>query len=172
MKDYIIIYIKEMSSEEIKKSMDIAIAKIKKETSFFTFFINLNYYFIFSYFNFLFKSTFIASSLIINFDKTNYLVKKPVQIVVLDNGIKIHNNFVPYENVVIFKYLAGIVNIEILGSVNKDLKFELDSSGNKINISVNCINGMNLVKLIKKNMYYHIRYNKINTEVINYYKNT
>jgi hypothetical protein len=177
-KDYVVIYISEesrkMSSEEIKVFMNTTIQKIKKETSIFTYLINLNYYFIFSYFSFFFKSLFIVNSLIFSNEKVSYLVKKPLNLFVTDKGIKIHNFFIPYEHITIFGYGAGIVDLEILGSIienSETLKVVLEND-KKTKISMNCLNGPKLLNLIKKNMYYHIRYNKINTDVITYYKNT
>ncbi len=159
-----------MSSEEIKKAMHTAIQKIKSETSILTYIINMNYYFLFCYFHFLFVSSFLVNSIIFAFEDTNYLVKKNSFIIVQEKGIKLYNNFIPYENITVFSYKAGIVNLNILGTIDKNLKITLGTD--VLKVSLNCLNGEKLVKLIKKNMYYHIRYNKINTEVISYYKNT
>ena len=169
-KDYIVIYIKEMSTEEIKQAMDLAIEKIKKDTTIFTFIINFNYYLLFSYFSYFFKSTFYVNSMMFIHKDLSYLVQKPLCITVHDNGIQILTNFIPYENISIFGYTAGIVDLDILGSIDSKLKLELNN--NKTRISINCLNGTKLINLIKKNMYYHIRYNKINTEVISFYKST
>jgi hypothetical protein len=175
IKDYIIINItKEMSTEEIKEIVSSAIQKIKKETSYFQFILNLNYFFIFSYFSFLFSKIFVVNSLIITHNDTSYLVKKPLKLIITDHGIKLHNFFIPYENITIFKSNEEFIEINILGSIineNDTLKIILESN-KQTTFSLNCKNGNYLVSLIKKNMYYHIRYNKINTDVMNYYITT
>ncbi len=171
IKDYIIINITtEMSTQEIKRIMDQAIEKIKKETTFLTFILNLNYYFIFSYFSFFFNKVFIGNSLILSHNKLSYLVNKTFKMVVSDNGILIDTVFIPYENITTFCYGAGIITLDILASIENNEKIKVNLEKDKLTtISINCKNGINLVNSIKKNMYYHIRYNKINTDVMNYY---
>jgi hypothetical protein len=175
IKDYIIINISsEMSSDEIKEIVQNAIQKIKKETTIFQFLFNLNYYFIFSYFSFFFNKLFIVNSLIVTHNNVSYLIKKPLNLFVTDHGIKLHTFFIPYENITTFSSNAGIVELNILGSIadaEECLKVVLEND-KQTTFSLNCKNGNYLVSLIKKNMYYHIRYNKINTDVINYYKTT
>jgi hypothetical protein len=170
MKDYVIIHIKEMSQTDIQVIMNNAIQKIKKETSLFTFIVNFNYYLIFSYFSFLFNHTFLINKVIFNFKETSYLIKNNLLLIVTDKGIKIQNNFIPYENITKYGNNDNQFFINIFGIIdfqNEKLKFSL-GNGN-LTIAFDSTNPCKLINLIRKNMNYHIRYNKINTEVISWY---
>ena len=160
-----------MSQTEIQIAINNAIQKIKKETSLFTFIINFNYYLIFSYFSFLFNHTFLINKVIFNFKETNYIIKNNLLLIVTDKGIKIQNNFIPYENITKYGNNGNQIFINIFGIIdfqeNQKLKFSLGNDN--LTIAFDCNNPYKLINLIKKNMNYHIIYNKLNTEVISWY---
>ena len=74
-----------------------------------------------------------------------------------DNGIEIENSFIPYEYIVSFNDESLIVladeNLKPADSLLK-LKFK----------NVNDT----LMKTIKNNMYYHLKYNKVNLDMLTY----
>jgi hypothetical protein len=77
-------------------------------------------------------------------------------ITLYDNGIEIKNSFIPYEYIVSFsnKSITLLVdeNLKPADSVLK-LKLEEDNT---------------LMKTIKNNMYYHLKYNKVNLDMLTY----
>jgi len=74
-----------------------------------------------------------------------------------DDGIEIKNSFIPYEYIVSFNdesiILLADKNLKPADSL---IKFKLKEE--------NC----SLVKIIKNNMYYHLKYNKVNLEMLTY----
>ena len=62
------------------------------------------------------------------------------------------------------------INIQILGTIDYiDNNIKINLSNGLINIYCLCDNPHKLSKYLKKNMYYHIKHNKINDEVMAYY---
>ena len=74
-----------------------------------------------------------------------------------DNGIEIKNSFIPYEYIVSFNDESIILLAdENLKPADSLIKIKLKEE--------NC----SLVKIIKNNMYYHLKYNKVNLEMLTY----
>jgi len=108
-------------------------------------------------------------------NKHIFSFKKSLNLFVYDNCISIDdfNNFnIPYEYITTFRAFNDIIRIQILGTIdNVDNNVKIKLSGGIINVYCRCNNANDLSNQIKKNMYYHIKYNKINDEVVSYYIN-
>jgi hypothetical protein len=110
-----------------------------------------------------------------NYNDHVYSFKKSLEFYIYDNCICINNfnNFkIPYEYITSFKSFDNIICIQILGTIdNIDNNIKIKLSNGIINIYCICDNSYKIFKHLKKNMYYHIKYNKIEDEVITYYTN-
>ena len=92
------------------------------------------------------------------FYKKYFFYKKVFKEMTLyDCGIEIKNSFIPYEYIVSFNdesiILLADKNLKPADSL---IKFKLKEE--------NC----SLVKIIKNNMYYHLKYNNVNLEMLTY----
>jgi hypothetical protein len=65
------------------------------------------------------------------------------------------------------------IYIVLCGNISSDdsSKINLELSEGIVELLFTCDNPLNIIKIIKKNMYYHIKYNKINENSINYFLN-
>ena len=167
-----------------QKQLDLAIQKINNENILKSYFYNL-FKRILAYFTIYYSIYYhyIDVKLIkIRYNSKNYFYNNIYNnLIILDNGIKINYNFVPYENIIIFMEENDKLVMDIFAKLKPDnrednrkrhnydklLKLELSSDLCKITIS--CNNVLNILFDIKRNMYYHIKYNKINKDVIGYY---
>lgn len=144
-----------VTNEEIIQN---ALTFINKQETLFTLIINIQYYIltlILSFLNMsLYKKTFQVFDIEIN--DTIFITEKKVTI--LDKGIELWDNFIPYEYIMRFGYNEeGYAHLDILGkeTVTK--------------MSFMCSDPEYMMRLIKNNMYYHIKYNSIDKNVIGRY---
>jgi hypothetical protein len=168
-----------------QKQLDLAIQKINNENILKSYFYNL-FKWILSYFT-IYNSIYyryISVELIkIRYNSKKYFYNNIYNhLIILDNGIRINYNFIPYENIIIYMEENDKIVMDIFAKLNPDkredncklhdydkiLKLELCSDVCEITIS--CKSVLNILLDIKRNMYYHIKYNKINQDVIGYYK--
>ena len=161
-RSYTIIEIKDMiSSEQILKK---AIDKINKNQNIFGFIISTCYYYfidsIVSFFNFfIYYRSFTIRNV-----KLNGKIFNLMKIIIFDNSINILGISVPYENIIQFGRDKKKIYLDFFTKTKNNffnksrLSFEAD-------LDVEYI-----FKIIKANMFYHIKYHKINTNDIEYYK--
>lgn len=88
-----------------------------------------------------------------------YLKYKKIykDIILYDNGIEIKNSFIPYEYIVSFNHESIVLLAdENLKPADYLLKLNLPQETNE------------LIKTIKSNMYYHLKYNEVNLDMLNF----
>jgi len=107
----------------------------------------------------------------ISYNGIKYLCTPPVKILIMDDCLLMNNYFIPYEYIINLKRYNlekfTLYTLDILGTLiisENALKIKLGGGHVKILLFTN--SKYNLIKTIKNNMYYHIKYNKINEEVI------
>lgn len=74
-----------------------------------------------------------------------------------DNGIEIGNSFIPYE------YIVSFNDKSILLLADENLK----PADSILKLNIKNIN-VNLMKNIKSNMYYHLKYNPVNLDMLTF----
>ena len=74
-----------------------------------------------------------------------------------DNGIEIENSFIPYEYIVSFNDESLVI------LADKNLK----PADSLLKLKFKNVNDT-LMKTIKNNMYYHLKYNKVNLDMLTY----
>ena len=79
-------------------------------------------------------------------------------ITLYDNGIEIKNSFIPYE------YIVSFSNQSITLLVDENLK----PADSVLKLKLKTVKGGTLVKTIKNNMYYHLKYNAVNLDMLTY----
>ena len=88
-----------------------------------------------------------------------YLKYKKIykNIILYDNGIEIKNSFIPYEYIVSFDNKSILLLAdENLNPADSLLIFNLPDETDE------------LIKTIKSNMYYHLKYNKVNLDMLTF----
>ena len=78
-------------------------------------------------------------------------------ITLYDNGIEIENSFIPYE------YIVSFSDESIILLVDKNMK----PADSILKLKFKNVNNT-LMKTIKNNMYYHLKYNKVNLDMLAY----
>ena len=78
-------------------------------------------------------------------------------ITLYDNGIEIENSFIPYE------YIVSFSDESIMLLVDKNMK----PADSILKLKFKNVNNT-LMKTIKNNMYYHLKYNKVNLDMLAY----
>ena len=155
-----------------------AIIFINKQETMLRYISNMNYYFMSLFLSFLnmviyFKSYEISNVVIKQDDESRLLNKTQLtsnKLLIFDNGIKLYNFFIPYESILQFGNIDDRVYFTIFGKIEfgeKILKITLDKS--KVHITFKAKNNKCSVFIrnaVKWNMYYHIKYNKMNKQLI------
>jgi hypothetical protein len=139
--------------------MESTIQKINKESYFFIFYLFIRWLFSMSYYKAIPVKSIKYNSEI--YDNTK-------KILITSTGIDLIKFHIPYENILIFGKENNNIVMNIFAKINES---NLEPSSNicKITINFEKLND-SIMGDIKKNMYYHIKYNKINQNVIDYYK--
>jgi hypothetical protein len=156
-----------------------AICFIRKQETFIRYLINVSYYFFnlfFSFINFLkiiiyFKSFDIKNVTVEYLGDTRYL-KRPLnsKFIVLDNGIEIYNFFIPYESILQYGSKDNVVALTIFGKIQFGLKkINIKQATTQFSLQFETNFAENVCNIIKRNMYYHIKYNKIDKKLIEKY---
>jgi hypothetical protein len=90
---------------------------------------------------------------------------------ITEKGIFINESFISYEYIITFKTSVNELFIQLFGTIEKNENLTIKPSKNIINVVVKFQKNQNgIVENIKRNMYYHIKYNKINEDAIDYFK--
>ena len=131
-------------------------------------FLILQKFIIGNIFNTLYQKKIIIGDILIFGGE--YLSNKKSQIILYEKGIIIQDTFIPYENIISFGEVMNFkfCCLELFAEI-KESKIILNE--NVIKLIIQLDNPTFLCDIIKKNMYYHIKYNKINEETITFYKN-
>ena len=186
-RSFTIVEIESMEVINIKKiKIDNALKIINLEQTKLKFLLILYYNFIKNFINYIHYLTFIKICINdIYYNKYHihkskffyndqvFYYKKQIKIYLYDNGIILDNSFIPYEYIISFRTIDNsTVKLKIfanLTNINSKLQFELTNG--IVDILLLCDKGLKICNLLKKNMFYHIKYNKINEDVIYYYIN-
>jgi len=87
-----------------------------------------------------------------------------------DNQISINGWSVPYENIITFTSMESIIYIKLFGTI-EDGSYVFSDKYVEFLISFTSIKIVRkIIILLKQNMFYHIKYNKINDTVIEYFQ--
>jgi hypothetical protein len=109
------------------------------------------------------------------YNKKEYLCKTPAKVSFTDQHINIAGFTIPYEYIIAIgkEYNLSpnknVFIISVLGKIthnDEKVDFELCNDITKILLFTD--KSLDLTNMTIKNMYYHIKYNKINKEVIDY----
>ena len=153
--------------------LENAIKQINSEISIFKSFIYFYYYLFVYYLSFL-KILFVKKikidKLIFNKNNESMIVMNNIRDIYLsDNAIYIKNNEVPYENIISFGKIDNFCCIELFATVhylNNDINIKLNKNVTRLFFKNK--DSRSLCDSIKNNMYYHLKYNKIDTSVCHY----
>ena len=106
---------------------------------------------------------------IVHKDNGNSVVKSNLQI--LDNAISICDSTIPYENIIRFGVKENSLILLVLAKFNKNSKRLYNyNQETQLNFSAkDNITANNIHNLIYKNMMFHLKYNDVNTDVLEYY---
>lgn len=171
--DFIIIQIESIEIMNYRKSrVEYAINRINQDYTFLDK-IKIFYYNLFKWIlnklwiNYIYTKTFKIKELNINDLKIN----KCLLFKITEKGIYINESFISYEYIITFKTKVNELFIQLFGSVETiDDNLIIKPSKSIVNVVVKFQKKQNVVENIKKNMYYHIKYNKINEDAIDYFK--
>lgn len=160
-----------VTSEMKMVIMENAIQRINKDENFITSFLNYQYYLLKCYFSFLivlFCKKFIIHKIFYFQNEENYLYNKPSTLYLYDSGIYFNKSTIPYENILTFGISGNLCQLQIFAKIeNKDLTLSLDKQ--LLKVVFNMDNPGFFLKCMKNNMYYHIKYNKVNETAIQFY---
>jgi len=164
-----------VSSEMKMVIMESAIQKINKQEKLITTLLNYQYYLIKYYLSFLtilFCKKFIIHKMYFSQKdhQLNYLIQKDSVLYLYDNGIYFNKCHIPYENILQFGIEKDICVLHILGKIEKKddvLTMSLDKNILKVIFKMDTP-GL-FLKSMKNNMFYHIKYNKVNETAIQFY---
>ena len=168
-----------------KDLIDFAIQKIKKEQTLTLIFLDKVYYFLTNFIKIVYALVFNSNALtffcikkieiksvILKYNDLNYIANKTTALLLYDNGIILNKLFIPYENIIEFERINNdLFNITIFAKIKNEKNNCYINLGNEV-ITINIISNnlsYQINKYIKSNMYYHIKYNKMNSDVVKYY---
>ena len=100
-----------------------------------------------------------------------YHDKKPLILYMYDSGIVINDFHISYEHILYFGNFGNYVKMKIFANlVLLDGRLQLELGNGIVDILFLCDFRDRLCIFLKKNMYYHIKFNKLNDYVIKYYR--
>jgi hypothetical protein len=171
---HVIIDIEDLEMSKLETIiLENAIKKINSEINIFTAFIYFTYYLIIYYLSFL-KFFFIKKikidKIIFNKDKDSVLIINNIRdIFLFDDAIYIKDNKIPYENIISFGTVDNFCCIELFATIyyiNNNIDIRLTKNVTRLFFKNK--NASSLCQDIKNNMYYHLKYNKVNTSICHY----
>lgn len=101
-----------------------------------------------------------------NNNDDDYNVLGECDIYLHDSGIFINENFINYENIQRYWPDNHYIHIMVYASSTHG---KITSSENILIVSIKVDDVFSFMETLKKNMYYHIKYNKLSTKVVKYY---
>jgi len=176
---FVIINIDEMETinlnenQLIKNAITNAVKKINKEQSLLRLILYINYYLLkFCLINLfkikqisLFLKKFKTDNIILYHNKEIYKIIN--DLILYDNGMILNNLFIPYENIIQFGYTDDTVYLDLFAKINKmEDNFTFSLGHNIVSICIKTKFSSKICKHIKHNLYYHIKYNKIDFDII------
>ncbi len=173
IKDYIIVI--EMESVDYKQAINNAIQKINKEQTFWQVMVNLNYFFVTIYLNFLFnfqiyRKTFKIITFSMIQDGSEYTISEPTNLVFYDSHFTIDGYSIIYEHIIRFEAFKGsqFVKMTMFGLIQKENdRIIIDFTSNSvITVLLKVNNPDYFCNVMRSNMFYHIKYNKLDVQVI------
>ena len=179
---FVIINIGEMETINLNENQLItnavtnAVKKINKEQSLLRLLLYINYYILTTYINCLinlfkikhfslFLKKFKTDNIILYHNKEFYKPQCINDLILYDNGMILNDLFIPYENIIQFAYTDDTVYLDLFAKINKD-NFTFSLGHNVVNIVIKTRFSSKICKHIKHNLYYHIKYNKIDFDII------
>lgn len=96
--------------------------------------------------------------------KKIYTIDKK-EFILFDNGIKIDTSFIPYEYIVNFHDANGYINLVLLAKIEEGQLVPFDAI---FHLSFKSKCNSSIIKNIKSNLYYHIKYNNVNLDILSY----
>jgi hypothetical protein len=171
--DFIVIEIESIESMNYRKSrIEYAINKINQDYNLFDK-IKIFYYNLLKWIlnllriNYVYTKTFKIKQINVNEIK----IENSMLFKITEKGIFINESFISYEYIITFKTNVNELFIQLFGTIEKNENLIIKPSKNIITVVVKFQKNQNgIVENIKRNMYYHIKYNKINEDAIDYFK--
>jgi hypothetical protein len=156
--------------EEIIKNAKIF---INQQESFLVFIRNINYYIVSLLLSFMkiliYSKSYSVTHLTIK-NKKEEVNLFDEKLIILDNGLRIYNIFIPYESVMRFGVIENSIIIYFFGQLeidDKTIKISFEKSEASLSFRVKNKNDIHYIQQnIKLNMYYHIKYNKVDKHII------
>jgi len=161
-----------------KKQLERAIEIINKEQTFFNNVLVIYYIFckcILSYVHIknIYSKVYTIKKIYINSENEQLIIEHPLTLKITDCGIHVHTFFIPYEYIIKFNKFDDDIYMEVFASIIKNndntVQLEIKKEVLKIYMKFDKSFISDILKNIKKNMYYHIKYNKIDVSVIDYF---
>ena len=162
-----------------KKQIENAIQIINKEQTFFNNILVMYYVFCkcilsYVYIKNIYAKVYTVKKIYIVSEKEKVIIEHPLTIKITDCGIHVHTFFIPYEYIIRYnnKWNDDVIYMEVFASIvkNDDNTIQLETKKEVLKLYMKFDNNIpSIVKNIKKNMYYHIKYNKIDESVIDYF---
>jgi len=174
----VIIEIESMEVINFKKMrLEGAIKNINKNTTFLDH-IRILYYILFKwilnklYIKYMYSKSYKIKEVGIKSAHVQYKIQQEMTFKINENGVSINGNYIPYEYIIQFYTMYNLVCIQMFGALeNVDKKILIKPSNNVIDISVRLDkDSKSAGRNIKKNMYYHIKYNQIDEQAITLFK--
>ena len=168
-----------MESVDYKQALHLAVQKINKQQTFLEVISNLNYFFMTLYLNFFFNFKIYAKNFkILTFsmyqNKKEYTISEPTKLTFYDDGITIDGYFIKYEYIITFEAFkdTGYVKMTMFGLIENENNVIKINNGVKdgpepvISVAFKVDYPVYFVNVLRSNMFYHIKYNKIELSVV------
>jgi hypothetical protein len=103
---------------------------------------------------------------IVLMDQENDIYLGKNNIYLTDSGICIRENTIPYESVLFFNRVKNIVFLDLYSKLDEK---KIVLSEDIIHVAIKFDKPADFTKKLKNYMYYHIKYNKLNSQILSYY---
>ena len=156
--------------KDVSDVLKNAISIINKNETLFFYIINNIYLFCYLRFIFYYYNMYTVSNVLIKSDEKCRLIRNTNgYLLILDNGIKLYDFFFPYESILQFGFEGKRVFVTVFVSITfneKAITFLKNEYVSKVVLSFQIKYPETVVQTIKRNMYYHFKYNKINKTIL------
>jgi hypothetical protein len=99
-------------------------------------------------------------------DQENDIFLGKSNIYLTDSGICIKESVIPYESVLFYNTIKNLVFLDIYSKLNEK---KIVLSDDIIRIAIKFDKPEKFTEMLRNYMYYHIKYNKLNSQVLSYY---
>jgi hypothetical protein len=103
---------------------------------------------------------------IVLMDQENDIFLGKSNIYLTDSGICIKESVIPYESVLFYNTIKNLVFLDIYSKLNEK---KIVLSDDIIRIAIKFDKPEKFTEMLRNYMYYHIKYNKLNSQVLSYY---